>query len=112
MDEELLLAWYTEGQVILGAAARDHRWDAVRDRAVAQSPACACCGTRQKKVLQVHHIKPFHLFPELELDPRNLIVLCVVCHFLIGHLKNWSSYNPDVFADAAWLRGKIDGRPE
>ncbi|GCE16544.1 HNH endonuclease [Dictyobacter kobayashii] len=60
------------------------------------------CGHRGKG-LQVHHIKPFHLYPELELDPNNLITLCEIRgrthHLLIGHLDDWESYNIRVRAD-------------
>ncbi|GCE29115.1 hypothetical protein KDA_45990 [Dictyobacter alpinus] len=51
----------------------------------------------------MHHIKPFHLYPELELDPGNLITLCEIKgrthHLLIGHLDDWQSYNLRVRAD-------------
>jgi hypothetical protein len=53
----------------------------------------------------VHHIRPFHLHPELELEQDNLITLCEKrahdCHFQVGHFMNWSWFNPDVRVDAA-----------
>ena len=82
---------------------RSHRWDDVRDAHVDKHPACAACGSTSK--LQVHHIKPFHLFRELELDPTNLLTLCehadTKCHLRIGHLGSWRKYNEDVVQDAA-----------
>ncbi len=67
-----------------------------------REPACAVCGIRQG--LQVHHIKPVHLHPQLELDPNNLITLCEVKgrdhHLLIGHLDEWESFNVNVLEDA------------
>jgi hypothetical protein len=47
---------------------------------------------------------PYHLFPKKELDPQNLIVLCMgpnECHIRIGHGDNYRVYNPKVVADAA-----------
>lgn len=90
---------------------RSSRWEAVRNAFLAQHEACAACGDAVD--LQVHHIKPFHLYPELELDPDNLIVLCEGkgnnhCHLNIGHLGNWKRENPNVVADAQKHRsGKL-----
>jgi 5-methylcytosine-specific restriction endonuclease McrA len=56
------------------------------------------CGYKGKN-LQVHHIKPFHLHPHLELDPQNLITLCEH-HLLLGHLDAWDSYNERIREDA------------
>ena len=72
-------------------------------------PGCAACGYRGQG-LQVHHIKPFHLHPTLELDPRNLITLCEVKgrdhHLLLGHLDEWESYNVNVRRDVKHYYGK------
>jgi hypothetical protein len=50
--------------------------------------------------LNVHHVLPFHLKPELELDPSNLITLCSSldknCHLDIGHGDNFRAYNASV----------------
>ena len=82
---------------------RSPRWDDVRDAHVAKHPTCAACGSTTH--LQVHHIKPFHLFRELELDPTNLLTLCeqgdTKCHFRIGHHGSWRKYNENVVHDAA-----------
>jgi hypothetical protein len=48
-------------------------------------------------------MQPFHLKPELELDLKNLIVLCMgpnECHLLLGHGDNFKKYNPYIAADA------------
>ncbi len=95
--------------------ARSPRWPAVREGFLSQHPRCAVCGGIEK--LEVHHIHPFHLHPELELDTTNLITLCeswkngINCHLAIGHLGNFRSFNPDVAADAAALAQKIANRP-
>lgn len=80
---------------------RSSHWDKVRDDFVASHPTCAACGSTKK--LQVHHIMPFHLRPELELDPSNLIVLCMdvnECHLEIGHGGSFRCYNPRVVVRA------------
>lgn len=80
---------------------RSSRWDEVRDTFLESHPACAACGSTKK--LQVHHIMPFHLYPELELEENNLIVLCMdvnECHLGIGHGGSFRSYNPKVVVRA------------
>jgi hypothetical protein len=46
----------------------------------------------------VHHIEPFHVAPDKELDPANLLTLCdypgASCHLLLGHFGNWTMWNP------------------
>jgi hypothetical protein len=61
-------------------------------------PNCAWCGISG---IDVHHIKPVHLFPELAADPINYISLNrkPTCHFEKGHLKDWKKYNPDIVAE-------------
>ena len=80
---------------------RSSEWQAVRNDFVKRHPFCAACGSN--KALNVHHIEPFHLRPELELDEWNLITLCRRHHFEIGHdpdgpwkpgKPNWSKSNP------------------
>jgi hypothetical protein len=77
---------------------------------VESQPWCSCC--RATKDLQVHHILPFHVRPDLEMETTNLMVLCRRCHLLIGHLGTWESWNVTARADAAVLRNKIDNRPK
>ena len=80
---------------------RSSEWDEVRDAFVLKNPFCAACGSTKK--LQVHHILPFHLHPELELDLKNLIVLCMdvnECHLEIGHGGSFRHYNPQVVVHA------------
>lgn len=91
---------------------RSGKWRGVRNDHLANHSTCAACG--DKRMLNVHHVQPFHLFPELELEPTNLITLCEVpshsCHFMIGHLASWSAYNPHVREDAARMLERIKGR--
>jgi len=86
--------------------ARSPRWPAARRKHLRSNPSCAACGSRVG--VQVHHEKPFHLRPDLELDPGNLISLCefvggLECHEMLGHGGNWKKANPNVRVDAAEL---------
>lgn len=97
-----------------GMPARSPQWPAVRKSWLKIHPACAACGTTTN--LEVHHIQPFFLRPDLELNPNgdNLITLCETagnCHLFVGHLKNWKSYNKNVKEDAAVVLKKIKTRP-
>lgn len=68
----------------------------------------------KKTKLNVHHIRPFHLYPELELVEDNFITLCenpgFNCHFVIGHCMFWTAWNPTVVLDAHNLNQKIANR--
>jgi len=88
---------------------RSPHWPKVRDAFLKANPKCAVCGTTCD--VEAHHVQVFHLNPELELDPTNLIALCRRDHLLFGHLGNWSSFNRTVREDAAQWREKIANRP-
>lgn len=95
--------------------ARSPQWGAVRARHLEQFPTCAVC--ERNAMLNVHHIKPYHLYPELELEPGNLVTLCewpsLNCHLFVGHLLSWKLYNPNVIADARrWLKSLRRARNE
>jgi 5-methylcytosine-specific restriction protein A len=97
-----------------GMPARSPLWPAVRKAWLKTNSTCAACGTTDK--LEVHHIQPFNVRPDLELNPNgdNLITLCETggnCHLFVGHLKNWKSYNKNVKEDAAVVLKKIRTRP-
>lgn len=90
-------------------AQRSPHWSTVRKHHLKAHASCAACGDTAK--LEVHHIKPFHEHPELELEPSNLITLCesksygIICHLLIGHNGNYRNVNPNVKEDSAvWLQ--------
>lgn len=87
---------------------RSGHWPAVRKAHLKLFPVCQVCSG--KKNLQVHHKRPFHLHPELELDPKNLITLCehgTDCHIVFGHAGDFKGYNPNVEADAAAWAAKF-----
>jgi len=84
---------------------RSSHWPTVEHAHLQKEPRCAACGTRDHA--QVHHIEPFHAHPERELDPTNLITLCMSvkqCHLKIGHGGNFKMYNPHVVGDAMRVR--------
>jgi hypothetical protein len=81
---------------------RSSHWPTVEKQFLKEHPTCAACGG--KKRLNVHHIRAFHLFPELELDPNNLITLCMSkleCHLKLGHGSDFRAYCLDVRKYAA-----------
>jgi len=82
----------------LSERPRSPEWRKVRKAHLREESWCKMCGGN--KDLQVHHIKPFHLYPELELDPENLITLCerrgIDDHLYYGHLGDWQKINPNI----------------
>ena len=83
------------------ASKRSPKWHSLEEKVLAAQPTCVACGGTTQR--QVHHIIPFHLKPELELEPTNLIVLCMAewdCHLRIGHGSSFKTFNPRVVEDA------------
>ena len=89
-------------------ATRSSQWDKMREEHIDKFPWCEIC---DKKGLfrsnEVHHIKPFHLFPNEELNPDNLITLCRIHHLEWGHFFSFKSYNLDIRKDVE----RIANRP-
>jgi hypothetical protein len=95
-------------------AKRSSGWRNVRKQYLKDNPGCAVCGSTSK--VEVHHKVPFHLAPDKELDPDNLMTLCenkkygINCHLLIGHLGNYQKLNVNVDLDAmTWSVKLKDG---
>lgn len=94
--------------------ARNPHWPSVEKAILQKHPKCLACDVTD--ALQVHHVHPFHYCigvgrPDLELDERNLVVLCETeskkpmdnHHLLIGHGGDFKLYNSHVLEDAkAW----------
>lgn len=96
------------------SAKRSSAWPAARRAHLEKHPSCAVCGSLEK--LEVHHIRPFHIRPDLELASTNLVTLCesrgyANCHLFFGHLGNYKSFNVDVLSDAGQWAHKIATRP-
>ena len=89
--------------------SRSPHWQKLAHDTVVAHPFCAASGLKHD--LQVHHERPFHVHPELELDPSNLIVLNRTYHLIFGHLGDWKSWNADVRKDAARMYEQITKRP-
>jgi 5-methylcytosine-specific restriction protein A len=96
---------------IVKRVTRSSMWPKIRKYFIAVNNRCSSCG--KTRGLEVHHKKPFHLFPELELDSGNLITLCSNprCHLDKGHLGYWKSYNPSVVDDCNIWNKKYKDRP-
>jgi len=95
-------------------AKRSKDWRGVRKQYLKDHPKCALCESTTK--LQIHHIIPFHIAPDKELDQNNLITLCenkkygVNCHLLVGHLGNYQRINASVLLDVMTWNAKIKGK--
>ena len=101
------LCWAVEG--------RSGKWRTARDAWLKEHPTCEACGG--KKYVTVHHVKPFHYFPELELDTSNFMTLCEKpgrnCHLWIRHSGDYKAWNPNAREDAAlMLKRKADRKYE
>ena len=88
---------------------RSPSWRKVRSEHIKQQPFCQACGSKNK--LEVHHIEPYNINPDRELDPTNLITLCKTCHFVFGHLMDYKSWNPSVINDCVSYLKKINNKP-
>lgn len=91
-------------------AVRSSKWPATRKDFLILHNKCALTGSR--KHLAVHHIKPFHLYPELENDPNNLITLSEKTmgsniHLLFGHLGNYKKENSELLEDVKIWKTKL-----
>jgi len=76
-------------------------WRKARKMHIEKNSYCIACGYQPKKAkgLDVHHIKPRHVRPDLATDQTNLVTLCrkYDCHLRIGHWGNYrQKWNPNV----------------
>lgn len=107
------------GEPAFGASEpRSPEWPRVRAEHLKQHPECAACGWKgigkEHRGLVVHHLRPFHIAPELELSPDNLVTACGSdhwnCHFRIFHLGRWDCWNEHAIEDAAYFRKRLESR--
>jgi hypothetical protein len=65
--------------------------------------------------VEVHHVIPVHVSPDMELAESNLITLCEESsgnhHLWTGHLDDFHSWNINVREDSEILKRKIEDRP-
>ena len=85
---------------------RSSQWSRVRKDNI--KSYCELCERKGKLLhpLELHHIRPFHLHPELELEPSNFITLCRKCHLDFAHLGDFKSFNADIQSEAEHWRLK------
>jgi len=87
-----------------------------KDRYRELHPECAVCGVRSNIVNghqnDVHHILPVSQRPDLAADPNNLVTLCRVHHFVVGHARNWRKYNANVEGSIFLLRWALENTVE
>ena len=111
----MINVWKTLKDRIQGKAEKGQRrssqWKKVRAAHLEEHPECECCG--RKTELEVHHVIPFSIAPDKELDPENLITLCeskkngINCHLLLGHLGDYKRFNQNVKSDVLEWRAKL-----
>lgn len=91
-----------------GGTKRSPRWRKCRKFHLSLYPKCEVCSTTKK--LEVHHIVPFYMNPNLELHSANLITLCRRCHLFIGHLGSYRCVNTACRSDVEYWKSKFDDR--
>ena len=120
MKEEVLLSLVANANVgasmaAIGAIEAEHprspKWPEVMHAFRAEHPNCVICGKGgNDQEINIHHVRPYHLFPELELDPSNLITLCnhSLHHLWFGHYGNFRlGYNLAIREDALEFAAKM-----
>ena len=79
---------YTEYQV--QKAKKEHR---------KKFPYCTVCGigsTFFRRNNDVHHEVPVHVDPSRACDPDNLVTMCRLHHWIVGHLRYWKDWNKEL----------------
>lgn len=69
------------------------------------NPVCEITGLT--KSLQVHHLIPVSIRPDLAADPSNLMTLTKNAHLIVGHLGNWKNFNPHARTLGALLSDSV-----
>lgn len=79
---------------------RSSQWEPLSKELKKRWPICCFTGM---PTTVIHHIRPWHLFPELELDENNLAPVADWAHLYVAHVGNYSHYlDPDKF----WWQAK------
>ena len=76
---------------------RSGKWTSFRKRHIKDK--CEVC--KRTKRLELHHIVPFWVSPDIELDPLNVVTLDRRCHFAFGHFFNWRDWNINI---KTWIK--------
>ena len=111
-----IIFWFLEDVLqgkttLLGGKLRSSGW--YQFRKIHIKKECCYCGRKGTflKPLQLHHLRPFHLFPEDELNPDNVETFCNECHLREAHLMSYKSFNINVKEKAKIMREEIKNRP-
>lgn len=88
------MALSAEDTTLVGILHAEYKWRKTRKLHLERDKVCNACGT--DKDLEVHHVRPWHLFPDSRYDHANLITLCRCCHFRYGHGLNFKNWNPQI----------------
>lgn len=59
---------------------------------------CQICWKRWWIMLNVHHIRTWDYYPELRMDPNNLVTLCEDCHKKVHRLWWWTHWATETFS--------------
>ncbi len=94
---------------VLKRLTRSSKWPSFIKKIKKEVGRCAVCAKR--KGLEGHHIRPFHIYPDLELNPDNITILCRRHHFILGHLEYWKSYNPQMAETISYFRSLLIHKP-
>lgn len=65
-------------RVAYHSITKTNRWKRLSEQTRKRDGGCVRCGTTQR--LEVHHVVPVLVDPDLAFDPSNLITLCRACH--------------------------------
>ena len=85
---------------LVAGSKRNSGWHKASEAYIREVGQCEFCGAKlgeEGVELEVHHVEPFHVRPDLEMEKSNWAVLCRKphdCHRLVGHFRNFSLWNP------------------
>lgn len=74
------------GTLLVEKQVRDQPPPKMTSWGVPWAPCAWCGGTKD---VNVHHIVPQHVRPDLARDTNNMVCLDRNCHFVLGHRCNW-----------------------
>lgn len=114
MRRQVMFGWLKSRSVEnakTGGESRSPQWPTVR-RKFLEGKVCAACGGTEQ--LEAHHLVPFSVDRNRELNPENLLALCEhparLCHFRVGHRYRWASYSRHATEDAELDRKRLEER--
>ena len=93
----------------LWSSPRSGRWRALRNEMVREHPRCFVCGA---PTTVIHHLRPFGVDHDGELNRMNLIWYCDRCHLFVGHLCCFRAWNTNCRNDSVEMKWKIVNRSD